>query len=561
MAEDRERAAPTDPADERVLHRIIRMVSSTLELEETMRSVVTLIAEGSHSPACFLWIVGDDGRLVLRAASEQYAASVGVATLEAGEGMAGWVAAHREAVFLADDALSDPRFRYFPEFEEELFQSMVSVPLLGRDGVAFGVVGIHSRAPRSLSEEDARFVSGAASLVAGAIENARLHTATRRRMEALERIGELAVRTASAATAEELIPAVEETARALLAADEVVVLPGAGEEPEVEPGAISIPLEVDGDVLGRLIATRSGSIPFGAADRDLAHGLAAQAAIGLRKIELIERLTERAMVREFFDGLARGTIEAPGRSRRFGVDFGARLIALELHPWRAVERSEQARLDAAERFAELVAATASVSLIDREGDALRSLVPADGQVGERLGEAIRADPRRLPVLVGLSAPFTGAAAAADALAAASLAVRIAPVVLDRPGIVGFDALGPFRYLVHVPVSDGTPDRHREAVRALRAHDRRRGTSLVRTLEEFLARRGNVGSTSEALYVHPNTLRQRLARLTAVSGLDLQAEDWMALQIALRIERLREGLGPVRFSDRTGALGSRMTAAR
>jgi GAF domain-containing protein len=556
MAGDPERAAPTDPADERVLHRIISMVSSSLELEETMRSVVTLIAEGSHSPACFLWIVEDDGRLVLRAASEQYAASVGVATLEAGEGIAGWVAAHRQAVFLADDAISDPRYHFFAEFEEQLFQSMVSVPLLGRDGVAFGVIGIHSKAPRSLSEEDARFVSGAASLVAGAIENARLHTATRRRMEALERIGELAIRTASAATAEELIPAVEETARALLGADEVVVLPGAGGGPAAAAGAIDVPLEVDGDVLGRLIATRSGKRPFEAADRDLAHGIAAQAAIGLRKIELIERLTERAMIRELFDSLARGTSEAPDRSRRFGLDFGAPLVALELHPWRPVERSEQARLDAAARFAELIAAAVPASLVDREGDALRSLVPADEPVIERLREAIRADPRRLPVLVGLSTAFTGAAAAADGLAAASLAARIAPVVLDRPGVVGFGDLGPYRYLVHVPVADGAPDRHREAVRALRAHDRKRGTSLVRTLEELLARRGNVGSTSEALYVHPNTLRQRLARITAVAGLDLQAEDWMALQIALRIERLREGLGPVRFGDRAGAVRPR-----
>ena len=550
MAGDLERAAPTDPADERVLHRIIRMLSSSLELEETLRSVVTLIAEGSHSPACFLWIVEDDGRLVLRAASERYAASVGVATLAPGEGMAGWVAANREAVFLADDAISDPRYRYFPEFEEELFQSMVSVPLLGRDGVAFGVVGIHSTAPRSLSEEDARFVSGAASLVAGAIENARLHTATRRRLEALERIGELAIRTASAATAEELIPAVEETARALLSAGEVVVVPGPVDDRKVAPGAIDVPLEVDGDVLGRLLATREGGAPFTDAERDLADGLAAQAAIGLRKIELIERLTERALIRELFEALATGATEASIRSRRFGVDLGTRHVAVEMHPWRPVERSEQARLDAAERFADLLEATFPGSLVDREADALRAILPdAEGAV-ERLGEAVRGDPRRLPVLVGVSGQFTGPAAAATALTTAGLAARVAPVVLDRPGVVGFDDLGPFRYLVHVPVEDGGPDRHRDAVRALRAHDRRRGTSLVRTLEELLARRGNVGSTSEALYVHPNTLRQRLARIGAVSGLDLASEDWMSLQIALRIERLREGLGPVRFGPRS-----------
>ncbi len=86
-----------------------------------------------------------------------------------------------------------------------------------------------------------------------------------------------------------------------------------------------------------------------------------------------------------------------------------------------------------------------------------------------------------------------------------------------------------------------PDRHRSALRRLRDYDRRRGTELTRTLEELLARRGHMGATAEALYVHPNTLRQRLTRIAAVSGLDVRTEDWLTLEIALRLERLGEAL--------------------
>jgi GAF domain-containing protein len=149
---------------------------------------------------------------------------VGRAALGPGEGLAGWAAEHRRPIFLPDAALADPRARYFPEFEEERYQSMVSVPLMGKDEAAFGVVGIHSLAPRALTEDDARFVIHAASLVAGAVENARLYAAARRRVEALERIADLSVRTAGASRVEELLPAVTETARVLLRADEAEVL-------------------------------------------------------------------------------------------------------------------------------------------------------------------------------------------------------------------------------------------------------------------------------------------------------------------------------------------------
>ena len=154
-----------------------------------------LIVEGVKAQSCFVWIVDRGGRLVLRAASSQYADAVGRATLAPGEGFAGWVSEHRQPIFIPSDALADPRARYFPEFEEEKYQSMVSVPLIAKDGAVFGVIGLHSRAPRTLTEDDASFVIHSASLVAGAIENARLYEATRRRVHELERLSEIADRS------------------------------------------------------------------------------------------------------------------------------------------------------------------------------------------------------------------------------------------------------------------------------------------------------------------------------------------------------------------------------
>ena len=52
-------------------------------------------------------------------------------------------------------------------------------------------------------------------------------------------------------------------------------------------------------------------------------------------------------------------------------------------------------------------------------------------------------------------------------------------------------------------------------------------------------------------MHPNTLRQRLRRIADVSGLDLREDDWLMVEIAVKLVKLRGSTGPAGFdtSDR------------
>jgi DNA-binding PucR family transcriptional regulator len=59
-----------------------------------------------------------------------------------------------------------------------------------------------------------------------------------------------------------------------------------------------------------------------------------------------------------------------------------------------------------------------------------------------------------------------------------------------------------------------------------------------TLEAFLDNRGNAVRTSRLLYIHANTLRQRLQRIERVAGIDLEREDWLSLAIAVKVVKLR-----------------------
>jgi DNA-binding PucR family transcriptional regulator len=61
---------------------------------------------------------------------------------------------------------------------------------------------------------------------------------------------------------------------------------------------------------------------------------------------------------------------------------------------------------------------------------------------------------------------------------------------------------------------------------------------VSALERYLAERGSVTTTASALFIHPNTLRQRLDRIQRVAGIDLAREDLLSLELALKLARLQ-----------------------
>ena len=78
---------------------------------------------------------------------------------------------------------------------------------------------------------------------------------------------------------------------------------------------------------------------------------------------------------------------------------------------------------------------------------------------------------------------------------------------------------------------------RAAVDQLIDYDRRRRTSLLDTLERYLSERRSVIESARALYVHPNTLRQRLGRIEDLTGLDLNEDDLLSLELAIKVARL------------------------
>jgi GAF domain-containing protein len=541
---------------ERVLHRIVSTVHSSLELSEVLRAVVRLMSEASGVHACFAYLLEDDEeRLVLRAASPPYERHVGEVALEKGEGLAWWAAERREPAFIRENALEDSRTKYVPELEEEKFQSLLAVPILGRSGDVIGVITAHSEAPHDLTDDEVEFLVTSASLVASAIENARAYEEAQLRVSELERLGELSEAIAEAAAVDDLLDAVVERARPLLAARacHVYLLHPGSEELErrasdPEPGSarrtlalaelgpelvrggrsrrLAVPLVADEELVGLLVAEGSSRV-------DLGRAIASQVAVGIKKIQLIEQLTEKNLIKDFFEELAggrpRGDLE--GRAARLGCDLAQPHLVLMAEP-------------ADDELGRALRRIAPGSLFDRRDDSLRALVRLRTENPqpflERL-QRLHADVATR-VSMGVSSVCRGEASFTDGFAEAQQALLGTMVLRGGPAILTYEDLGAYKYLLRVALEGGIRDATVDSVSKLADYDAHRGAQLVATLEEFLRRHGNISATSEALYVHPNTLRQRLRRIGELSGLDLRRDDWLMIEIAVKMVKLQKSLG-------------------
>jgi GAF domain-containing protein len=558
--------------ENQTLYAVIKTVSSSLALERVLDGIVEIATDATGCHACFVYFVEGD-RLELRAASPRYAHLVGEIGFGLHEGLTGWVARTKTPEFIREAALQDPRMKYVPELEEERFQSMVAVPVCAKAGEVIGVIVLHTQAPREFGDDVLEFLVHTASLVGGAIENAKLYGEARRRVEALTTLTQLSQSLASVTLREDLHDAVTRGARQLLGADACQIwrldpeadelAMAAADPPDVpdaamRPGRARLlldlmrreradrapalrrdvddderllvaPLVAGDEQLGILCCLVRGR-DFSEEDAELLRAVANQTAVGLKKAELIERLTAENIVKDMFEALAAGSVEtaeAKAGEARCDLSRAHAFVHVERAgddadgpPWPELAARVQARLRRLYRRA----------FFDARHDSLRALVPGGAAGRDGLG-------RELGLELGLSGVDRGASSARRRMREAADAARIGRSLAGGGGAILYEQLGAYRYLVHLELEQAPHDRYGQAVEALIDYDARRGAQLVETLERYLGARCSVAASARALYIHPNTVRQRLERIAQVTGLDLRTADLLSLELALKVARL------------------------
>ncbi len=151
--------------------------------------------------------------------------------------------------------------------------------------------------------------------------------------------------------------------------------------------------------------------------------------------------------------------------------------------------------------------------------------------GERLRRRVAEEALDPDLTVAVSGPKRGTTGAHLALLQAEQAVVVERGNGGKGKTTHFEDLGPFRFVLGQPESDIEAQSER-ALGAL-AEDEERYGDLIKTLEAFIRLHGSVNAVARDLFLHRNTVRQRLRRIGQLTGSKLgDPNDRLALQLAL-----------------------------
>ncbi|WP_433158582.1 PucR family transcriptional regulator [Kribbella sp. CA-247076] len=161
------------------------------------------------------------------------------------------------------------------------------------------------------------------------------------------------------------------------------------------------------------------------------------------------------------------------------------------------------------------------------------------ELAGRLRDAVRRKfPGHRPV-VGIGEPAASAAELRRPLVQSREACQ---VLRRRPGsdVATIGQLGTHRLLLGLHDAETLTGFAHRVLGPLRAHDQRHSGELEHTLRVFLEHDAQFGATAAALYVHVNTLRNRLAKVAELTGLDVaRTVDRVDLFLALEADSMRQ----------------------
>ncbi|HUZ76255.1 MAG TPA: EAL domain-containing protein [Chloroflexota bacterium] len=151
------------------LERIVRAAAGAEDQAALLHSIVRETNEATATQVCSLYLWDEaEQRLVLTATNGLSDWAVGSLKLRLGEGITGWVAAHRQALAVEDVRL-DRRFSWVQNLDEDRFISMLSVPIV-HPGRMLGVLNVQTDTRRLFTAGEMAFFEALAAQLAGIIE-------------------------------------------------------------------------------------------------------------------------------------------------------------------------------------------------------------------------------------------------------------------------------------------------------------------------------------------------------------------------------------------------------
>jgi phosphotransferase system enzyme I (PtsP) len=156
----------------RLLARIRDVMAAEGSAQTRLARIVSIIAADLAAEVCSVYVRRAGDVLELFATQGLRATAVRRTRLRIGEGLIGEIAANARPLALAD-AQSHPNFAYRPETGEEIYQSLMGVPIL-RSGRSVGVVAVQNVSRRQYSDEEIEALQTVAMVLAELIVGGNL---------------------------------------------------------------------------------------------------------------------------------------------------------------------------------------------------------------------------------------------------------------------------------------------------------------------------------------------------------------------------------------------------
>lgn len=585
-------SAPGADRLERQLHatsELLIAAGEDLNFAELMDRVVGIIRDCTGADGAFLHLWDDDReRLVLSAATEGTAkAFLHQVELRLGQGLSGLAALRRRPVVVNTDPTEDPHFEHFPELGEERYRSTAKFPILRNDSTLIGVLSLNSQDPDSFHEGQLALAKDLTRLVAGIVARASLGGNIERRSDALRQLSGLAASLCSTRPEYEILGAATATTAKLLGADLVILSladPETG-EPAVKAlapyrsdvldslasfsrdraassatgeassitlaryletelvtkiGAVSsVPLVVGDARLGTLRCYRPARLS--ADDHDLLSLISRQIALALS--DASDRWAGPDMsAKAFFERLAEQDLDEHAVSMATAI--GANISKPHVMVSARIDHAAAPSYDIATRDLTLIEGTIRSlfpgSVTYSSFDHLVGMVEVNGPGGDRrlakrLLDVVADSQRRngSAPTVGLSGVVTRPIDLHQALMEANDALHIGTLLGASP-VVHHDDIAA-RVHIYRMVLDPSFGRDPTValVRMIERYDTDHQTDLLQTLDVYMTCHANGSSAAGALGIHRNTLRQRIDRISQISGLALDdPSEWLAIQLAV-----------------------------
>lgn len=156
--------APTTTGPWLLMKRMREIMREHTSAQARLDKIVSLIAANMVAEVCSIYLAKPGEWLELFATEGLNKAAVHKTRLKRGEGIIGDIALNARPLNLSD-APHHPSFSYRPETGEEIYQSMLGVPIL-RGHRAIGVLAVQNAAPRHYGDEEVEALSTIAMVLA-----------------------------------------------------------------------------------------------------------------------------------------------------------------------------------------------------------------------------------------------------------------------------------------------------------------------------------------------------------------------------------------------------------